>query len=65
MVWVYYLNVSSCLDVGCGYFTGALFGARWSGLAIGVIAWVFAAIGLARGMRAVSRSRLLGVNDGV
>jgi ABC-2 type transport system permease protein len=45
--------------------TGALFGARWSGLLLGVVAWVVAAWGLSRGMRAVSRSRLLGVNDGV
>ena len=35
------------------------------GMAAGLIAWVLAIIGLSRGMRAVSRSRLLGVNDGV
>jgi ABC-type Na+ efflux pump permease subunit len=45
--------------------TGALFGARFAGFALGVIAWIVASIGLARGMRAVSRSRLLGVADGV
>ena len=45
--------------------TGALFGASSSGLIIGVIAWILAIVGLTRGMRAVSRSRLLGVNDGV
>src|SRR5690606_22784230 len=45
--------------------TGALFGARTSGMWLGVIAWAVALIGLARGMRAVSRSRLLGVADGV
>jgi ABC-type Na+ efflux pump permease subunit len=45
--------------------TGALFGASTSGVIIGVIAWVLAIVGLSRGMRAVSRSRLLGVNDGV
>jgi ABC-2 type transport system permease protein len=45
--------------------TGALFGASTSGLIIGVIAWALAIVGLSRGMRAVSRSRLLGVNDGV
>jgi ABC-type Na+ efflux pump permease subunit len=45
--------------------TGALFGASSSGLIIGVIAWALAIVGLSRGMRAVSRSRLLGVNDGV
>lgn len=43
--------------------TGALFGARASGLVIGLVAWVAAFIGLSRGMRAVSRSRLLGVDD--
>ena len=32
---------------------------------IGIIAWILAVFGLSRGMRAVSRSRLLGVNDGV
>jgi uncharacterized membrane protein len=45
--------------------TGALFGASSSGFIIGIVAWVLAIIGLSRGMRAVSRSRLLGVNDGV
>lgn len=45
--------------------TGALFGARSSGLVVGLVAWVLAIIGLRRGMRAVSRSRLLGVNDGI
>ncbi len=45
--------------------TGALFGAQFSGLILGAVAWVVAIIGLSRGMRAVSRSRLLGVNDGV
>ncbi len=45
--------------------TGALFGARFSGLVVGLIAWGLAIVGLRRGMRAVSRSRLLGVNDGI
>lgn len=45
--------------------TGALFGARFSGLVVGLIAWALAIVGLRRGMRAVSRSRLLGVNDGI
>ena len=45
--------------------TGALFGAQAAGLYLGAIAWVVAGFGLARGMRAVSRSRLLGVADGV
>lgn len=45
--------------------TGALFGARTSGLVIGAVAWVLALVALARGMRSVRRSRLLGVADGV
>jgi ABC-2 type transport system permease protein len=45
--------------------TGALFGARLAGVGLGAVAWVIAIIGLSRGMRAVSRSRLLGVADGV
>ncbi|CAN5817936.1 hypothetical protein BH23ACT2_BH23ACT2_04260 [soil metagenome] len=39
--------------------------ATYSGVALGVVAWIVAIVGLSRGMRAVSRSRLLGVNDGV
>lgn len=45
--------------------TGALFGASSAGLWLGVVAWIVALFGLSRGMRAVSRSRLLGVADGV
>lgn len=45
--------------------TGALFGARATGLVVGAVAWVLAILGLARGMRSVRRSRLLGVADGV
>ena len=45
--------------------TGALFGAASAGFYLGIVAWGVAAFGLARGMRAVSRSRLLGVADGV
>ena len=45
--------------------TGALFGARTSGVIVGAVAWVLAILGLARGMRSVRRSRLLGVADGV
>lgn len=45
--------------------TGALFGASSSGFWLGCFAWVVALIGLSRGMRAVSRARLLGVADGV
>lgn len=45
--------------------TGALFGANHSGHILGAVAWVVAIFGLSRGMRSVSRSRLLGVSDGV
>ena len=45
--------------------TGALFGAARATLAIGAIAWALAIVGLWRGMRSVSRSRLLGVADGI
>ena len=43
--------------------TGALFGAGGAGLFVGAAAWIFALVGLSRGMRAVSRARLLGVAD--
>lgn len=43
--------------------TGALFGAEWITWAIGGAAWAAAALGLTRGMRSVSRARLLGVAD--
>lgn len=42
--------------------TGALLGAGESGIVIGAMAWVFAAIGLVRGARAVTRPRLLGID---
>lgn len=41
--------------------TGALYGAGRSGLIVGTLAWVVAAIGLTRGARAVTRPRLLGI----
>jgi len=43
--------------------TGALFGAASATLVIGAIAWMVALLGLSRGMRSVSRGRLLGVAD--
>jgi ABC-2 type transport system permease protein len=43
--------------------TGALFGGTHVTWIIGGIAWVLAITGLRRGMRAVSRARLLGVAD--
>jgi ABC-2 type transport system permease protein len=45
--------------------TGALFGAGNASVVIGAIAWALAFVGLRRGMRAVTRSRLLGVADGI
>jgi len=49
--------------IAYGQATGALFGAQASALVVGAIAWLFAVVGLRRGMRAVSRARLLGVAD--
>ena len=43
--------------------TGALFGAAGVSWIIGGVAWIAAFIGLSRGMRAVTRARLLGVAD--
>jgi ABC-2 type transport system permease protein len=43
--------------------TGALYGADSVAWIIGAIAWVLALVGLTRGVRAVTRARLLGVAD--
>ncbi len=43
--------------------SGALLGAGRAGLWIGGLAWVAAALGLVRGARAVTRARLLGVDN--
>ncbi|MBL8779030.1 MAG: ABC transporter permease subunit [Acidimicrobiales bacterium] len=45
--------------------TGALFGAGSASIWIGAVAWIIALLGLTRGMRAVTRARLLGVADGI
>lgn len=45
--------------------TGALFGAAMSGWLIGAIAWTVALVSLTRGVRSVSRARLLGVANEV
>lgn len=45
--------------------TGALFGAGTASFFIGAVAWALAAIGLTRGIRSVTRARLLGVADGI
>ncbi len=45
--------------------TGALFGAAISGWIVGAVAWVIAGISLTRGVRSVTRARLLGVANEV
>jgi len=45
--------------------TGALFGAAISGWIVGAVAWVVAGISLTRGVRSVTRARLLGVANEV
>jgi ABC-2 type transport system permease protein len=49
--------------VSYGQSSGSLFGASPSGLVVGLVAWLAAALGLMRGIRAVTRARLLGVAD--
>ena len=44
--------------------TGGLLGAGSAGLLVGALAWMAAVLGLMRGARAVTRARLLGVDDG-
>lgn len=51
------------ISIAYGQSTGSLFGASGSGLVVGSVAWVFAIIGLTRGARAVTRARLLGVDN--
>jgi len=51
--------------IAYGQSTGVLFGSSKAGIVIGAIAWVFAAFSLWRGLRSLTRSRLLGVADGV
>ena len=45
--------------------TGSLYGAEAAGIWLGAVAWIVAGLALTRGMRAVSRARLLGVADGI
>lgn len=42
--------------------SGFIFGTTASGIGIGLLVWVAAAVGLARGARAVTRPRLLGID---
>ena len=51
--------------VAYGQSSGALFGAANAGWILGAAAWAVAAISLTRGVRSVTRSRLLGVADEV
>ena len=48
-----------------GQATGVLLGAGWVPLVLGALAWGVALISLQRGVRSVTRSRLLGVAGGV
>jgi ABC-type Na+ efflux pump permease subunit len=48
--------------LAAGQSSGALFGVRGAGWLLGVLAWLGAFIGLARGRHAVNRERLLGVD---
>ena len=47
--------------VAYGQSSGALFGAANAGWILGAVAWVVAAFSLTRGVRSVTRARLLGV----
>ncbi len=51
--------------VAYGQSTGAIYGGNALGFAVGGIAWVLALLGLWRGMRDVTRGRLLGVAEGL
>lgn len=51
--------------VAYGQATGAIYGGNALGFTVGAIAWVLAIVGLWRGMRAVTRGRLLGVAEGL
>lgn len=48
-----------------GQATGVLLGAGWVPLALGAVAWGVALLSLQRGVRSVTRSRLLGVGAGM
>ncbi len=49
------------IAIAYGQSTGALFGGIWVPFAIGAVAWFLALVSLSRGVRSVTRSRLLGV----
>lgn len=47
--------------IAYGQATGSLLGGAWVPIAIGAVAWVIALFSLSRGVRSVTRARLLGV----
>jgi len=51
--------------IAYGEATGAVYGGNWVGIAVGAVVWFLALLGLWRGMKAVTRGRLLGVADGI
>lgn len=51
--------------IAYGQATGVLLGAGWVPIALGAVAWSLALISLQRGVRSVTRSRLLGVAGGI
>ena len=53
------------IAIAYGQSTGALFGATWVPFALGAIAWLIAIVSLSRGVRSVTRARLLGVGPGL
>lgn len=53
------------IAIAYGQSTGALFGANWVPFALGAVAWVIALVSLTRGVRSVTRARLLGVGAGL
>lgn len=53
------------IAIAYGQSTGALFGATWVPFALGAVAWAIALVSLSRGVRSVTRARLLGVGAGL
>lgn len=53
------------IAIAYGQSTGALFGDTWVPFALGGVAWLIAIFSLNRGVRSVTRARLLGVGPGL
>ena len=49
------------IGIAYGQSSGAVFGQTNAGIWVGAIAWAFAVVSLTRGVRSVTRARLLGV----